>query len=74
MPGELRKLALVYLFQWHVMVCYWQYVSLSIAKSVFGATSEDAGYADAVSWTGLVRWAGATDRVTERGTELSRSR
>src|SRR6476661_3425217 len=54
MPGELRKLALVYLFQWYAMVCYWQYVSLSIAKSVYGATSEDPGYAEAVSWTGLV--------------------
>lgn len=54
MPGELRKLALVYLFQWYAMVCYWQYVSLSIAKSVFGATPEDPGYADAVAWTGLV--------------------
>ncbi len=28
MPGELRKLALVYLFQWYALVCYWQYVSL----------------------------------------------
>ena len=33
MPAELRKLALVYLFQWYAMVCYWQYVSLSIAQS-----------------------------------------
>ncbi len=54
MPGELRKLALVYLFQWYAMVCYWQYVSLSIAQSVYGATSEDPEYANAVSWTGLV--------------------
>jgi maltose/moltooligosaccharide transporter len=55
MPPELRKLALVYLFQWYAMVCYWQYVSLSIAKSVFGTTdSQSAGYKDAVSWTGLV--------------------
>jgi maltose/moltooligosaccharide transporter len=54
MPPELRKLALVYLFQWYAMVCYWQYVSLSIAKSVFGVTADDPKYADAVSWTGLV--------------------
>jgi maltose/moltooligosaccharide transporter len=54
MPVELRKLALVYLFQWYAMVCYWQFVSLSIAESVFGVTAEDPGYADAVSWTGLV--------------------
>jgi len=54
MPPELRKLALVYLFQWYAMVCYWQYVSLSIAKSVYGVTASDPRYADAVSWTGLV--------------------
>lgn len=54
MPVELRKLALVYLFQWYAMVCYWQFVSLSIAESVFGVTAADPGYADAVSWTGLV--------------------
>jgi maltose/moltooligosaccharide transporter len=55
MPPELRKLALVYLFQWYGMVCYWQYVSLSIAKSVFGTTDTTSkGYEDAVSWTGLV--------------------
>ena len=34
MPPELRKLALVYLFQWYGMMCYWQFVTLSIAKSV----------------------------------------
>lgn len=54
MPGELRKLALVYLFQWYAMACYWQYVSLSVAKSSFNSTAEEPGYADAVSWTGLV--------------------
>ncbi|WP_205315818.1 MFS transporter [Nonomuraea lactucae] len=54
MPGELRKLALVYLFQWYAMFCYWQFVSLSIAESVYGVTAADPGYADAVSWTGLV--------------------
>lgn len=54
MPVELRKLALVYLFQWYAMVCYWQYVSLSIAESVYGVTADDPRYTEAVSWTGLV--------------------
>ena len=54
MPPELRKLALVYLFQWYAMVCYWQFVSLSIAKSVYGVTADSPKYANAVSWTGLV--------------------
>jgi maltose/moltooligosaccharide transporter len=54
MPAELRKLALVYLFQWYAMVCYWQFVSLAIAESVYHATADDPAYADAVSWTGLI--------------------
>ncbi|WP_290055959.1 MFS transporter [Amycolatopsis solani] len=55
MPPELRKLALVYLFQWYAMVCYWQYVSLSVAKSVWH-TEDTASpeFAKAVGWTGLI--------------------
>ncbi|MGY4765777.1 MFS transporter [Kribbella sp. CWNU-51] len=52
MPPQLRKLGLVYLFQWYGMVCYWQFVALSIWKSVFPPT--DQGKEDAVAWTGLV--------------------
>lgn len=52
MPPELRKLALVYFFQWYAMNCYWQFVALSIAKSAFPANA--AGKLDAVAWTGLV--------------------
>ena len=52
MPPQLRKLALVYFFQWYGMVCYWQFIALSIAKSAFPAG--DAGKQDAVAWTGLV--------------------
>lgn len=55
MPTQLRKLALVYLFQWYGMVCYWQFVTLAIAKSVYGttdATSEP--FQEAVGWTGLI--------------------
>ncbi len=55
MPPELRKLALVYLFQWYALVVYWQYVSLSIAESVFGTTDPNSPeYSEAVAWTGLV--------------------
>ncbi len=55
MPVQLRKLALVYLFQWYAMNCYWQYVSLSVGKNVFGTTdTKSATYESAVSWTGLV--------------------
>jgi maltose/moltooligosaccharide transporter len=55
MPVELRKLGLVYLFQWYGMVCYWQFVTLSIAKSVWGTTdAQSEGFKQAVGWTGLV--------------------
>jgi maltose/moltooligosaccharide transporter len=55
MPPELRKLALVYLLQWYALVVYWQYVSLSIAESVFGTTDPNSdAYSDAVAWTGLI--------------------
>ena len=52
MPPELRKLALVYLFQWYGMVCYWQFVALTVAQTSFPATSQ--GKEDAVGWTGLI--------------------
>ena len=55
MPTELRKLALVYLFQWYGMVCYWQFVTPSMAKSVWGTTDpKSSGFEAAVGWTGLV--------------------
>ncbi|MFV0458269.1 MAG: MFS transporter [Actinomycetales bacterium] len=52
MPPQLRKLAVVYFFQWFGMAVYWQFIALSIAKSAFPAT--DAGKEEAVAWTGLV--------------------
>ncbi|HQQ96417.1 MAG TPA: MFS transporter [Cyclobacteriaceae bacterium] len=56
MPKTLWQLALVYLFQWYAMFCYWQYVSHSIAQTVWNTTAvADPGkYAEAVGWTGLV--------------------
>jgi maltose/moltooligosaccharide transporter len=56
MPRTLWELALVYLFQWYAMFCYWQFISLSIAKSVWHTTAEANKelYEQAVGWTGLV--------------------
>lgn len=55
MPTQLRKLALVYLFQWYAMNCYWQFVTLSITNSVYGTTdTRSDAYKEALSWTGLV--------------------
>ncbi len=56
MPRVMWQLALVYLFQWYALFCYWQNASKSIALSVWKTTpSQDAeAYEKAVSWTGLV--------------------
>lgn len=57
MPTQLKKLALVYFFQWYAMNCYWQFVSLSIAKSLYGVTDTKAEpdlYEKAVSVTGSI--------------------
>lgn len=57
MPSILWKLALVYLFQWYAMFCYWQFVTPAIAQTIWHTTSEAANRTDyeaAVGWTGLV--------------------
>lgn len=55
MPKPLWQLALVYLFQWYAMFIYWQYITLTIAKSVWNAEQGNKHlYEQAVGWTGLV--------------------
>ncbi len=56
MPRVMWQLGLVYLFQWYAMFCYWQFVSLSIAKSIFHTTPGDNQelYEQAVVWAGKV--------------------
>jgi len=56
MPKVMWQLALVYLFQWYALFCYWQNSSKSIALSVWNATplSNPDAYETAVGWTGLV--------------------
>lgn len=56
MPKTLWQIGLVYLFQWYAMFCYWQFISHSIAKSVWHTTMEENKllYEEAVGWTGLV--------------------
>lgn len=56
MPRVLWQLALIYLFQWYAMFCYWEFISHSIAKSVWkiSADTNPALYQEAVGWTGLV--------------------
>ncbi len=55
MPKVMWQLALVYLFQWYALFCYWQNSSKSVALSVWNATPVNKeAYSEAVSWTGLV--------------------
>lgn len=56
MPKVMWQLALVYLFQWYALFCYWQNSSKSVALSVWHATPQSNGelYEKAVAWTGLV--------------------
>nr|WP_321221664.1 MFS transporter [uncultured Psychroserpens sp.] len=55
MPKVMWQLALVYLFQWYALFCYWQNSSKSVALSVWNATPDNKeAYSQAVSWTGLV--------------------
>lgn len=38
MPPTMKQLALVYLFQWYALFCYWQYITLSVSQTLFGTT------------------------------------
>jgi maltose/moltooligosaccharide transporter len=42
MPRPMRQLGLAMFFQWYGLFCYWQFVSLSLARSIFGNASIDA--------------------------------
>jgi maltose/moltooligosaccharide transporter len=56
MPKVMWQLALVYLFQWYALFCYWQNAAKSIAQSVWKTTpaKDPSLYQEAVGWAGLV--------------------
>jgi len=57
MPKVMWQLALIYLFQWYALFCYWQNSAKSVALSVWHTTPQQdpALYENvAVGWTGLV--------------------
>ncbi len=56
MPKVMRQLGLVYLFQWYAMFVYWQFISHSIAASVYHTSAQQNKqlYEQAAQWTGLV--------------------
>jgi maltose/moltooligosaccharide transporter len=48
MPVTMKQLALVKLFQWYAMFCYWQYIVLSLARTLFGTSDPTTqGFRDA---------------------------
>jgi maltose/moltooligosaccharide transporter len=48
MPTTMRQLAVMKLFQWYAMFCYWQYIALSIAATVFDTRdAASAGFREA---------------------------
>jgi maltose/moltooligosaccharide transporter len=56
MPKVMWQLALVYIFQWYALFCYWQNSAKSIAQSVYKTNvyKDNPVYNEAVSWSGLV--------------------
>jgi maltose/moltooligosaccharide transporter len=55
MPSTMRQLAVMMLFQWYAMFCYWEYVPLSLARTLFGSTEADsAGFSHAVLINGQI--------------------
>ena len=55
MPLTMKQLALVKLFQWYAMFCYWQYIVLSISTTIFQTTEQSSsGFRDAVLINGQV--------------------
>jgi maltose/moltooligosaccharide transporter len=48
MPPTMRQLAPMKLFQWYAMFCYWQYIMLSLASTLYGSTDPaTTGFRDA---------------------------
>jgi maltose/moltooligosaccharide transporter len=53
MPKAMRQLALMKLFQWYAMVCYWQYVVHALARSLYDTSdASSAGFREAVLTNG----------------------
>jgi maltose/moltooligosaccharide transporter len=48
MPSTMKQLAVMKLFQWYAMFCYWQYIVLSIAMTMFNTRdANSAGFREA---------------------------
>jgi len=55
MPLTMKQLALVKLFQWYAMFCYWQYIVLSLARTLYNTNDEtSAGFREASLTNGQI--------------------
>jgi maltose/moltooligosaccharide transporter len=54
MPIGMHKIGLAFMFQWYAMFIYWQFVSVSVAESVFNAAPDTPRYEEAAGWVGLM--------------------
>ena len=54
MPIGMHKIGLAFMFQWYAMFIYWQYVSVSVAESVWNTTPDAPEYEEAAGWAGLM--------------------
>jgi maltose/moltooligosaccharide transporter len=54
MPIGMHKIGLAFLFQWYAMFIYWQFVSVSVAESVWNAAPDTPGYEEAAGWVGMM--------------------
>ncbi|MCK8481934.1 MFS transporter [Psychroserpens algicola] len=48
MPKLMKKLAIVYLFQWYALFIYWQFITPMLRSSMFGISNEDTSKFDAI--------------------------
>jgi len=55
MPPAMRRLALMCLFQWYGIACYWSYVIYSIARTLYGTHDPtSSGFREAVLTNGQI--------------------
>ncbi|HKH54707.1 MAG TPA: MFS transporter, partial [Propionibacteriaceae bacterium] len=54
MPIGMHKIGLAFLFQWYAMFIYWQFVSVSVAETVWNTTPDTPEYEEAAAWSGLM--------------------
>jgi maltose/moltooligosaccharide transporter len=55
MPSTMKQLAVMKLFQWYAMFCYWQYITLSVARTLFDTSDAgSAGFREANLVTGQI--------------------